>query len=200
MLIKRLYFTLLELMIVLAIVALISGIVGINVSKAVREQHFRAEVDLVVNQLRLAQEMMLLFNADVVMNIARNSDSSFSYQLQFPNGLPKNWGNIIKGEHQPLTYISAITFDTHTQFSGGNNDLDIKFGDKGIKMSRGVLRLATTSSMFNGTLERFICLPGYPFNIVSVSNQSAVEACMTRDDQFDRQLTQRTIEEVNEKS
>lgn len=200
MLIKRLYFTLLELLVVLTILGAITGVIGINVSKAFRDQHFRSEVDLIVDQLRLAQDMMLLFNAEVSFKITKQKDGTFKYFLEFANGLPKRWGSVIKGQHQPLSHIKSITFETHVRLSADDSPLDLRFGDKGNKMSRGVLRLASDSTSSNQTLERFICLPGYPSNISSTASPAAVEKCMKMDEAIDRQLTLRTIEEVNEDS
>ena len=65
--------TLVELLIVLAIIAMATGIAAIQVSKAVREQRFRSEVAIVASQLRLAQDLMLMRGSYVTVNFKENS-------------------------------------------------------------------------------------------------------------------------------
>ncbi|QLH36565.1 MAG: type II secretion system protein [Parachlamydiaceae bacterium] len=59
------FFTLIELLIVLMVLALASGVIGFSVHRALREQRFKTEVELVADSLRLAQNLMLIMNADV---------------------------------------------------------------------------------------------------------------------------------------
>ena len=59
------FITLLESLIVISILAIAAGVIGFSVNRALREQHFKTEVELVVDYLRLAQNLMLIMNADV---------------------------------------------------------------------------------------------------------------------------------------
>lgn len=193
--VKKLHITLLELLLVLALLGMVGGFFAINVRAALYEQRFRAEVDRVVDHLRLAQDLMLIFDGDVSLNIiAAKDDSGFEYGLVFDHDLPSHLSERFQ-KKQKLTAIHRINFyppDPNDKSPG----LNIKFYSGGAVMSRGILRLSTAERDLDGALSRYICLPGYPGIIESVSNYLSEEDLL-KDEAFDGQLTQRMKDEIH---
>lgn len=194
---RRLYFTLMELLLVIGILAAVAGFVGMNIAKAVREQRFRAEVAQVVDQLRLAQDLMLVFQGDVHFTLSLAEDGkAFSYGLKFDYDLPNYWKREIQQKQRKLTHIHFISMDPPVK-SGDQDTLDLAFLSNGSVMSKGVLRLSTSESSDTlGALEQFIYLPGHPAPIFSRSTHNKSEVSPEKESSFNKQFTQRMIEEI----
>lgn len=176
---------------VLTVLAILTGFIGINVSRALREQRFHAEVKLVVDQLRLAQDLMLIFNTNVQFKVI-STDDGIAYGLEFDQPLTKRWSRELQRVHKNLKTIHAINFDTDTFGEGAGA---VRFLSGGAVMSHGMIRLATADRSGPDVLESYIHLPGYPAPIEAVSTRHP-ENLNKRDSAFDEQLTQRTREEV----
>lgn len=198
--IKRRCFTLLEMLLVLGLLSLVAGLIGMNIGKAVREQRFRTEVDIVVNQLRLAQDLMLIFRGDVAVKFEKLPNrEGFSCELAFATKMPAAWDQQAKKRYI-LTHIHAIDFPDKLLFNPKTSSkhidqttLDVLFYSNGTRMSQGVMRLAASSSD-TGTLARFINLPGYPAPIISLP--TAPEHSSDTDASFNNELTALTASEV----
>lgn len=192
---KRLHFTLLEVLLVLAILGIIGGFIAINVKDSLYEQRFRNEVELVVDKLRLAQELMLIFDGDVHFKLASAKDNkSFEYGLTFDHAMPNRWSNNLqKTSH--LTSIHNVNFPTDP--NDKSEGLDIKFLSGGSVMSRGIFRLSSAAADGPNVLTRYICLSGYPSPIFSTIKELKEEDCISKDPTFDLQLTQRTGDEIH---
>lgn len=199
MLLRRYYVTLIEILIVFAILSLIAGLIGINITKASRQQQFRNEVDIVVNQLRLAQDLMLIFRGQASVKFWNSPDKDgFDCTLEFESKMPGNWDKETKRVHK-LTSIHAIDFYDQINLPElkqvDNNTLYIRFLSNGTKISKGIMRLASSKDSGPGVYERFICLPGYPIPIVSLAYHPG-EKCLDEDKSFKNSLTQATASEV----
>jgi len=189
---SRRFFSFLEILIVMIILFAVAGIFGVTITKAVRDQRFRAEVDLVVDQLRLAQDLMLIFRGDVHLKISPTPEKNgLQYRLVFEHPLPAHWKEELQRSHSVLKTIHAINFHTFDE----DQTIDLKFLSGGAEMSKGVLRLATSNAYMLGTLERFVCLPGIPAPIVSVSTRPDEKSCEKLHSDDDS-ITQRTVEEI----
>ena len=77
-LVSKRFITLFEILIVMAVLAIGTMGIGFNVHRALREQHFKSEVELVVDYLRLAQNLMLIMDADVrvIFETSKNESSN----------------------------------------------------------------------------------------------------------------------------
>lgn len=193
-LIKRLYVTLLELLFVLAILGLIGGFISINVRKALYNQKFQAEVETIVDQLRLAQDLMIIFDGDVTLKISEaEDDSGLEYGLTFDHALPNQWAQQLQRNHSKLTAIRRINEypPTYTE------TINMKFLSGGAVMSRCVLRFSTADFDGPDVLTRYVCLPGYPSPIFSTTTRLTEQDCLSKDETFDAQLSQRTGEEIH---
>lgn len=193
--VKRLYVTLLELLLVLAIIAIVGSFVALNIKDVLYEQRFRSEVDRVVNQLRLAQDLMLIFDGDVHFRLASAKDNkSFEYGLVFDHAMPNRWSTQLQ-KMSHLTAIHNVYFPIDPQ--DRSEGLDIKFLSGGAVMSKGVFRLSSAAHDGPGVLTRYICLTGHPAPIFSTATPLKEEECVSKETAFDTQLTQRTGDEIH---
>jgi type II secretory pathway pseudopilin PulG len=201
--IKRLYLTLLELIMVLTILGIIAGFFGINIAKALKEQRFNTEVSLVLNQLRLAQDIMLIMNTNLTLTFKAHSTEGIEYSLKTAVEMPKEmkfWEKEIKRSHSFLKTIKQVNFDDQLDKDNptdAENTISVKFLSGGDKMSYGIMRLSTSKNDEDfGALTRYICLPGYPAPIVTTSERPTEETCLGGDESFSEQMTRRTYEEL----
>ncbi|NGX42103.1 MAG: hypothetical protein K940chlam7_00380 [Chlamydiae bacterium] len=196
-LIKRRHVTLVEMLIVMAILALMAGVVTINIRRAHQQQRFHTEVDLMVDTLRFAQDLMLLLNTDVHVRVAlAEKRRGLEYWVEVEEGIPKAWKPVIKRSHRLLTETHSITFLE----DGEVKELDIKFLSGGSLMSRGVIRMSTHENPdAAGATNRAICLNGYPHPIVSIpEGDEPVECEDDKDEDFNDRLTYYTTQEILE--
>lgn len=192
------FLTLIELMIVLTIIALVGGLIGINITTAVKAQRFRTEVDMMVDTLRLAQDLMLIMGADVHVRVAtEQAGKGIEYWVEVEGGVPKQWESVIKRTRRLLVETHGIAFLEQRPFPIISGQLDLRFQSNGTMMSQGVLRMSTHEQMeAAGALKRDICLPGYPHPIVSVVEKDKPVECWGQDTDIDRSLTLYTVQEV----
>lgn len=198
---SRSYFTLLEVLLVIALVTTVAGAVGINMIRAIREQRFRSEVAAVVNILRLAQQMMLILNIDVDVVFTTAPDGkSILYSMEFEDQFSKGWQKEIKRPRAPLKAIQYLDFqDASEKPVRIKGKQVIRFFSRGTVMSQGILHLANAENPKDaGAFESFICLPGFPYFIRS--QQYRDEACNFKKQKgYNQQLTQYTTAEVRDK-
>lgn len=201
---RRLPITLLEMIIVISILALASGIVAVNINKALVDQRFRTEVGMVVDKMRLAQDLMLILGTDVHLNFEENEKGDgINFWLDTETELPKNVKyEIHKKDKETLRTIKGVFLADELVSEIKEKYIDVKFLSHGAVMSKGIMRLATSDkdSPPKGTLQSFICLAGYPRPIVSyTSKEEADKFCTSLEDDQDERLTQDTISKLPEK-
>lgn len=187
--VSKRYLTLIELVITIALLLMFIGVVAINVTKALGEQKFRSEVDLVVDTLRMAQNLMLITPADVHVKVTEQ-DKGLNIRLQVDGNVSENWEKILNRTSHILTAIHSFQFGELQNFPQETGVLDIRFLSSGSLMSRGIIRLS------NHLHERDICLPGYPRPIFSVEKDTDPD-CGEADKSYDERLTIVTLEEIN---
>lgn len=201
--VTRRYVTLLELLIVIAILALVGGLVSIGINRALFEQRFRTEVSLIVDQLRLAQDLMLILGTDVRVVFAedksdKNSNGNKS-GLELETSISPNIEREILRKSTVYKAVKGISFRDDEQKSG---QITVKFQSKGAVMSKGLMRLATVDgdNPPPGTLQSYICLAGYPRHIYSEDDiEKAKEGCKEAVESVnDTALTQDTFSKIPE--
>lgn len=200
---RRRYFTLLELLVVMAILAVTGGAVAIGVRRALEDQRFRSEVGVIVNKLRLAQDLMLIIGTDVHVKFAQDNKAGGNrVTMEMETRLPPEIEREVLREHGHLKMIRGIFFrDLNTpQYAEGQ--IDVRFFSSGAVMSRGVMRLATSDREDPpaGTLEAYVCLPGYPSPISSTDQKvdSDRECNKKAEELYDSKLTQDTLAKLPE--
>lgn len=204
---NKLYVTLVELLIVITILVLMTGIIGINVRKLMQEQRFDTEVSLIVDELRLAQNLMMILGYDIYVKYEKSkSPEGIRFWIDVDKLLNDNWTREITRKRALLTAIKRIDFHEAGPQSGpreANAPDEIKFFSKGSLMSQGVLELSSSeNTQTAGASVRYICLPGFPSAITSVSNESGSQECNPKNEaDYDEKITvaiQREIAQRNQ--
>lgn len=200
--IKKRFVTLVELLIVIFILALTLGVIGLNIYQAVREQRFKTEVELVVDYLRLAQNLMLIMNADthVIFKASKNGKSNLM-SLEIDGNIPDALLRIVTEKPKQLDAIYLIEFYDNNKTHNEPDKVDVKFLSKGSVMSQGIMRLSTNEKSSEvGALNRFICLPGYPKPLHSTLKKDEDPACKEKEEEdFEGRLIQFTVQEIQNK-
>ena len=194
---RRSAFTLLELLIVMALIAMVAGVVGINIVTAVREQRFRSEVNLVVDKLRLAQDLMLIMGigASVKFEVVPGS-RGISMKLETQMPLPGYWDTIVKASQLPLTSIHRIQIEGIEK----EGKLEVRFLSEEAGITKGILRLSTSQRDDDlGALTEYICLPGYPTPLISEKLYNNSTKCdLLKEEEFVKNLSKFTYNEISE--
>jgi hypothetical protein len=189
--------TLVELLIVIAIIAMLSGFIAINITKAVREQRFRGEVSRVVDEMKLAQDLMLILGVGSLMKFEVTPDGNgIKYWLETALPLPKHWQALILKENPTLTAIQWIQF----QNSQDDGKLEIKFLAEETGMSKGMLRLSTSERDEDlGAFTSYVCLPGYPSPIEYRNGEVSDSFCKLKgNEEFLKTLSRHIYEQITD--
>jgi len=201
--IRRQAITLLEMIIVIALLSLAAGIAAIGVQRAITEQKFRTEVSLIGEELRLAQDLMLILGTDAHVHFeADDKNDGIKYYLELETALPTNIQREILRKKKPLKLVKGVFLRDELLNEIKENHIDIKFLSNGSVMSKGILRLASTDSENppEGTLQNFICLAGYPRPIsISDSKEEAERLCVEINKDLDERIAQDTFSKVPDK-
>ena len=200
---KRRPVTLLELIVVIAIIATLSAVVAISVNKALVEQRFKTEVGKIVDELRLAQDLMLVLGRDVHVKFAvQKGGDGIEYWIDHETALSGHVQKELSGRKRLLSTIKGVFLEDELLQEVKQGEIDVKFFSKGAVMSKGVMRLATTDKepAPEGTIQSYICLSGYPQTIVSSDTLEDAQKRCTIDTPEEREkLTRDTIERLPEK-
>lgn len=202
--IRKASYTLVEMLVVLMILVLVIGSVTINVRSAIKEQRYRTEVAVVVDQLRLAQDLMLVMGADIIFKFDTDSKGKgIKYWLETKSPLPKGWTREVTRPHKNLQEIHMMTFTLENAKRASKEANEIVFSSGCSIMSNGLLRLSTSSTMNDeNAMTSLICLPGYPAPIEDVdSGEVSVKGIcdQKKDVAFDDRLTLFTKNEIGER-
>lgn len=157
--ITRRFFTLLEVLVVLLILSMGLSLTGIKFYQAWQEQRVHSDVQQVVNMLAMAQDLMLLMDADAQVILAKKSTNQpVTCRLSIEKPLSKEWEKIAERE------ISLSAIQSFKLNKTDENPLRIRFTLG--QMTEGDLYLSVNKSVDllkknEGTTFR-IALPGYP--------------------------------------
>lgn len=201
--IKKRFVTLVELLIVISVLALAAGVIGFNINRALREQHFKTEVELVIDYLRLAQNLMLIMNADVhvLFKAAEKNERFIEMKLKVDGNIEDSLLKVVTEREKHLHYIQFLEFFDVNKTHNEPGVVDVKFISKGSVMSKGIMRLSTNESGESlGALERYICLPGFPKPIYSTNKKNEDPSCNEQKQaDFDLRLINFTVQEIHAK-
>jgi prepilin-type N-terminal cleavage/methylation domain-containing protein len=195
---RRRSFTLVEMLIVITILVIFTGVIGINVAKALREQKFNTEVGLVVERLRFCQNIMLVLNRDVNFIVQKAlREEGLEIKIEVEGGVAKEWRFIIDRSHIILKTIHSFQFDDALSFPVNPNQVRIRFLSGGTVMSRGIIHLSTHENpKEEGAMNSAIILYGYPHPIESVSEIDKPAVLKDEDRNEDLRMTEYTVEEL----
>lgn len=201
---RRQYITLLEMLIVMTIIVMIAGAVMIGLEKALVEQRFRDEAGMVVDDLRLAQDLMMILGMDVHVKFTeQQKNQGIEYKLETETAINKNLQHLMIDKVRTLKTIRGVFFEDTLDDQNTEGVLDLKFFSHGVLMSQGVLRLSISSLDHppNGVLETYIYLAGYPQPIFSDDHYNIVDAGdqLTEESIFKEKITLDTLDYLPEK-
>lgn len=165
---RKRYVTMIEILLVIAVLVMSVGVIGFNIFKAVREQRFLTEVSQMVDELRLAQNLMLIMNTDVRMKIISEGNVN-KYWLESDQRVTTGWEGEMKRKPKELKYVQFVDFQDGLNKDTVTGSAEVRFLSGGMVMSRGWMRLSNATKDGPGVLVRYVHLPGYPSPIVSVS-------------------------------
>lgn len=190
-----LYVTLIELLIVMAILSLAGGAIAIGISRAMVDQKFRTEVSRFVDELRFAQDLMLVLRTDVRLYV-KEEEKDILYWLELETPIQDSLKKQVL-EKRKLKVIRGFVFEDKFQPSKEKGQVDIKFLSRGMAMSRGMVGLATSSDGkdLENTLQVYIPLTGSPGPIQSYDQQEKAQKVLDRleDPTFIRAFTDDTF-------
>lgn len=182
-----------EILVVMGIISVIGAFIGFNIRRALISQRFKSEVALVVDQMRLAQDLMLILNTDAHVKFTGEEDGLLVW-LDVEDKLSKNWERIVERDPYKLKEIHSISFEDELEYPSKEEELDIRFMSGGGMMSKGSIMLSTHENPDEeGAEKRWICLRGYPHSIQS----STKDLCEEPEPPLD-QLTELTMIEVQD--
>lgn len=191
---QRRCMTFIEMVVVMAILSLVAGVIGMNISRAMQEQRFRTEVSQIMDKLRLAQNLMLILNEDIKVYFNK-VENGIICGLAFQCPLYKGWGKELN-RPQLLTAVRRVDFKGMGEDLGKGN-FALEFLSGGMVMSQGILKLSTGKNRIYSD-RRYVCLPGYPASIVNVDKKPNLE-CLANARANDN-LTQVIMPEILAKS
>lgn len=183
-------------MIILTLMIITLGLIGVNIQDLVKQQRFKSEVALIVEQLRLAQDLMLMLNTDALVRFSKDKKGIIT-TVEVETKLSKGWQRELKRQHAPLSMVALVEFeDQITGTKTANFPLELTFLSGGSVMSQGMLHLVSQDRQ----QESFICLPGYPKMIDTVLDPKKDPNCHLKSEiDFFEKLTFYTRREVEER-
>lgn len=185
--------TLIEILIVVALIGIIGGMASLGIRNALLTQRFKTEVAQVVRTLRVVQDVMLILNTDIHVKFSAGNDG-ITTQIELDDKLSDYWHKELTKPRPLLKEIRVINFGT-------GSIIDLEFLSGGAVMSQGVMRLGIAPPNTPNTLEAFICLPGFPHFIESTPYENEDPACnFDQQKKYNQALTQLTVSEIKEKS
>jgi type II secretory pathway pseudopilin PulG len=154
--VKKFHFTLLELFIVLLIISLGMALTGVKIKGFYQEQRFLSETQQVVSHLTMAQDLMLITDADVEVHFALDKkNKALSVWIEIEKPLEKSWAHLIERKLS-LHAIRSFKFDKKMPPS-----LTLRFSLG--KMSEGKLILYESNKGKDEKKRHFVIdLLGYP--------------------------------------
>lgn len=165
--VKRLPFTLIEILLAIALLAMITAVVSVNVRGLFRQQKFLNEVNAVTSLLNRAQQLMLIYGQNVQVKFT-TSKEGIKGQLTPDCLLDPKWEKWTSNHTLTLTQIHSINFHDELFPNSSEGEKLIRFYPHGGGVSRGVMSLSTEKETgIKGGQDAFIALPGYPVTIRS---------------------------------
>ena len=192
--------TLVELLLVLAILGIAVGWIGMNAAKALRNQRFQTEVSEVVDLIRLAQNLSLSFHQSAIVRFTTSGEHGIEQKLIFDTPMPGNWNGVLSKKGKLFKHIHGMTFPDALRLPHEDpHAIEVKFLSGGSRISKGIITLSTSSThRASGAIERFIVLSGYPGPIQSYATLEEAKRQLEQDKTLDEALTLHTVEEIQQ--
>lgn len=186
---KLRYFTLIEVLVALIVVALVSGIFALNIQNLWRQQAFLDDSNLILSQLRLAQDIMQIMETDVEVSFQEKDGTVISKIV--PKSPPPMLAQTMANQSAlVLSTIGPIQFED----INGNileKEFALTFFSRGFVMNHGTLQFGPKNSKDPTTAIQF---HGYP-EPLSLQTIESINATPLDQDQLER-ITEITRQET----
>jgi type II secretory pathway pseudopilin PulG len=149
------YITLLELLIVFSLLSIAAGAIAYNIRGFFRSQSSYAEMDRFVEQLRNAQNAMMLLNIDSEVKISTDT-RGVSVEWVPKSPISQMASRLFKPQ-ETYHYLTDISFQDAFKDLVLKDNFSLSFLSKGFLMNRGVLKLQADKEV------RYLLMPGYPW-------------------------------------
>lgn len=157
---KRRSFSLVEVVVVLALIALLSSTFLIGVGRLLRSQQFRTAAVEVEEWLTLAQECMLIYRFDVEVTFENKAEGVY-FQLHGEPPCKRKFSPALEPffkEPHLIKGLGKVTFWRPGEGQQEGGEIHLSFWTPGTRMSKGLLYLYESG----GNEQQVILLPGYP--------------------------------------
>lgn len=181
------YITLLELLIVFALLSVTAGAVAYNIRGFFRSQNTLAEMDRLVEQLRNAQNAMMLLNIDSEVKISSEREG-ITVEWVPKSPLSEMASRLFKPK-ETYTYLSEVLFEDAFKDLVLRENFSLSFLSKGFLMNRGILKLQADKDV------RYVLMPGYPWPFQLVGSRPELPPFGAIEDNV-REITSTTIQET----
>lgn len=153
------YITLIEVLVVIAIIAASAGILAVKMRDFLQEQAYLDESHQLLNQLRIAQDVMQVMNADLVVRISQDDKGLFTSQIEPKTTPPELAKRLISTSPLKLKAIGRLEFEDQFTETVLKENFDLTFMSRGFTMNHGIIKLFPKGT--SGP-EQVIYLSGHP--------------------------------------
>lgn len=174
MVFKKRYITLLEIIIIFAILAAAGGAVAFNIRKFYLQQQVLNDVNKVVNVLNTASELMMLVNLDSEVRFSVE-DGKIQVKIAPQSGIPRTVLPLLTEEPITLSHLDQVVFKDGMQQTTLTPPFSLVFESKGFLMNRGILQLQGHGN------ERYLLFKGYPSPFLPLSGDEGYQEGSFRD-------------------
>ena len=154
-------FTLIEMMIVFALISVIAVVVGVNIQQLLAEQRFKTSAASLLDRFQMAQQLMIILDSDVKVQISKDRDGIWKAIVSVEKNLSGAMKEALE-KNPELTNVQSIGFfDPNGRLI--DDEILIQFSSLTQTISRGVLVLSAYDTIDEeGPLRRMITFTGIP--------------------------------------
>src|ERR1700733_237257 len=142
------FLSLVEMLLVMALVAMVAGLAAINIRRVVVEQRFLSDVERVVDLLRVAQNLSLIVGHDTSATLSSTGKQPvIECKMAIDKLLPKasgEWQKEIDRARTPLKNVKRIDFNEQTVLANRTGEIALHFRSQGTIVPTGVMRLSSS--------------------------------------------------------
>ncbi|CRX37413.1 type II secretion system protein [Estrella lausannensis] len=186
--------TLIEMLIVIAVLSFVGSLVAFGIHAARQKQLFLSEAEEVLKAARMAQDLLLILDADTTLKFQADEEGIL-YWISVEGGKADSFMRNLNKKRR-LKSIHVVEFDDGMA-DREEGQLSLHFLSSGSSLPKGILRISTAlSSKEDSALSRYIAFSGYPSYIRSVSTMEEARSIIEEDNEGGELVVRMMQEEV----
>lgn len=190
----RRFLTLIEMLIVIAVLSFVGSLLAFGIHKAKQKQQFLSESEEVLKAARLSQDLLLILDADVTLKF-KAADEGILYWIDVEGGKADAFMKSLS-KKKLLQSIHVIEFDDGLA-EREEGELPLHFLSSGSSLPKGILRISTAKSPKEDEgLTRYIPFSGYPSFIRSVATMEEAREIIDEENEGTELIIRLTQEEI----